>query len=146
VQPPQPAQLAVEEDEFTDYTQPASVAREEVISFDTLMSQHKQTSPQPHYQSYNGLKTQNMTLHHPYNPNIAQHNLVYNAHFQPQPQQQQYQTQNQAHGYSSNYPLTHAYSPVAHNYPSMGHNFAYQQPQQFNMGYNTQVGVGNYWK
>jgi hypothetical protein len=150
VQAVHPVPAASDDDEFTDYAQPGSVAREDineqVISFDALMNQHKQAPQQQqnaHYQSYNGLKTQNITLHHPYNPNIGQHNLVYNSHFPQQQQQQQYHPM---HNYSANpnYQIGHNYSPMSHNYPTMTHNLPYPQ-QQYN-SYNNQVGVGNYWK
>lgn len=136
---------AHEDDEFTDYAQVGSVSAgtsEGVISFDALMSQHKQ-APQPqqiqphHYQSYSGLKTQNLAMHHPYNPTIAHNNLVYNAHFP----QQTMGHPHSVHAFSANqYQAPHNYSPMAH-YPPNNHQLTYQQQY----GYN-QVGVGNYWK
>jgi hypothetical protein len=127
---PQPQQNQVEhdDDDFSDFTQAGTAAKDEksnkddLISFDALLNQQKQPPTQPHsYNSYNNLKIQNNNLHHPYNPMIAQHNLVYNAQFHPQQQYQPFQ-----------------------QYPQMvNHNYAYNNP---NMGYPNHVGVGNYWK
>lgn len=74
------------------------------------------------------MKTQNMHLHHPYNPMLGQHNLVYNAQFQPQPQAQ-------FHHYNS-------YNP------NIAHNYAFNNSPHYshNGGYQAQIGVGTYWK
>jgi hypothetical protein len=89
-----------EEDEFSEFTQAGSVQPavndNNLISFDNLLSQQQQQpQPQPTHQSqqhfnqhqygsYDGFRATNMNLHHPFNPHIAQHNLVYQGHYQHQ--------------------------------------------------------------
>ena len=58
---------------------------------------HQPMHHQPHL-NYNDLKAQNMQMHHPFNPQVAQHNMVYQNHFQqanmhPQMHSQGYQVQ-----------------------------------------------------
>ena len=54
-----------------------------------MITSHKQPQPQPPHNhfpqnSYESLKAQNMQLHHPYNPHLAQHNLAYQSYYQQQ--------------------------------------------------------------
>jgi hypothetical protein len=99
------------------------------------MNQQMQTQAinPPNNNSFNGIKHQNMNIHHPYNPTIGQRNLVYNAHFQPSYQQAP------QYPYHNNHQVNmgHSYSPQMHNAANYG------------MGYPNQSLIGNvnqYWK
>lgn len=74
-----------------------------MICFDNLMSQQQQMQPpqQVHhnFNSYDGLKSHNMQFHHPYNPHIGHHNLVYQGQYQYPPLQQRGHHFSQPHGY-----------------------------------------------
>ena len=113
----QSAPVVQEEEKFTEFTQAGTTHHSEgeknnnLISFDTLMSQQNQPQTQqpPQNQqfnqhfSYQDIKNQSMQLHHPYNPHIAQNNLVYQSNYQQQPvMNHHYQQRNftsMPHGY-----------------------------------------------
>lgn len=85
----QKIQQVHEDDEFTDFTQAGSTCepqKNDLMNFDALLASSKQPQVAPAFNSYEGLRSQNLSLHHPYNASIGQHNLVYNHQFQAQSQ------------------------------------------------------------
>jgi hypothetical protein len=88
-----PPQAHHEDDEFTEFTEVGTsftteTSKDGFLSFDALLNQQRQ--PTPNQNLHHAMSTQNMfrlqpNVHHPYNPVLGQHNLVYNAQFHPVP-------------------------------------------------------------
>ena len=99
----------------------------------------QQKKPQPpvainHYNSYQDLKAQNMNIHHPYNPLLSQHNLVYQA---------QYQNMHSQHNFQAN-PSIMSHSNNHYNYPQpMQGGYMGMPYQNANPGL---VASNAYWK
>jgi hypothetical protein len=97
------------------------------------MSQQKapqvQQPSQMHHNAPNMPSYQNMQLHHPYNPQIGQNNMVYQGQYQMQQQQ-----------YQQNLHMNHARS-----FSSVPHNFQGQMGGYQNQGPVQMAQPGQFW-